>query len=228
MNYSIKIQGGLGNQLFQWAHGLFLNTKGAKVYYDISFYNKKNGTNIIPHRNFCLDKILKEKLYKNAREKTQLIKGYWQEENNVELLKNKIISKVKPCPIKTEKDSCSIHVRRGDYISLKKIYHNINKEYFIKSLKIINPAGRVYIFSDDLEWCKNNLDIKDAIYSENKTEIEDFELMRSCNHNIISNSTFGWWAAWLNNNQNKKIIQPKLWFRKKNQGKLLNPNWMAI
>ena len=54
----------------------------------------------------------------------------------------------------------------------------------------------------------------------------DKYLVLSSHSGVISNSTFSWWAAWLNNNKNKKIIQPKLWFKKKNQGKLLNPNWM--
>ena len=228
MKYSIKIQGGLGNQMFQWAHGFYLKQIGAQVYYDISFYYSKNGTKIIPHRNYCLDKILKKKISQKKGEGIKEVKGYWQKENKIELVKDNIVSEVKPCPIKTKKDSCSIHVRRGDYINLKKIYHNLNKDYFIKALEKINPSGSIYIFSDDLAWCKDNLDVKNVIYSENKTEIEDFQLMRSCNHNIISNSTFGWWAAWLNTNHNKKIIQPKLWFKKQSQGKLFNPEWLAI
>ncbi len=228
MKYSIKIQGGLGNQLFQWAHGVFLANRGAQVYYDVSFYEKKNGSETIPHRNFCLDKILQNIIYRKNCNEIKEIKGYWQKENKIELLRDNIISKVKPCPIKTKKDSCSIHIRRGDYLRLNQIYHNLNKDYFMNSLEKINPSGIIYIFSDDIHWCKDNLNIKNAIFSENKTEIEDFQLMRSCNHNIICNSTFSWWAAWLNNNHNKKIIQPKLWFKKQSQGNLLNPNWIAI
>ena len=227
MKLSIKIQGGLGNQLFQWAQGVFLETLGAQVFYDRTFYKNKNGTKIIPHRNFCLDEILKSPLPQINGEDISAIMGYWQEDNNIEKIKDNIIQSVKKCPIKTIEDSCSIHVRRGDYISLKDIYHNLDKDYYMKGIERINPSGPIFIFSDDISWCKKNIDLKNAIYSEDNSEIDDFQLMRSCNHNIISNSTFSWWAAWLNCNQNKKIIQPKLWYKKKSQGKLFNPNWMV-
>ena len=227
MKLSIKIQGGLGNQLFQWAQGVFLETLGAQVFYDKTFYENNNGSEIIPHRNYCLDKILKFNLPQNNGEDILSIKGYWQEDNNIERIKDNIIKSVKKSPIKTVEGSCSIHVRRGDYITLKQIYHNLDKDYYMKSLERINPSGPIYIFSDDINWCRENIDVKNAIYSANNSEIEDFQLMRSCNHNIISNSTFSWWSAWLNCNQNKKIMQPKLWFRRKTQGKLLNPNWMV-
>ena len=114
-----RMVGGLGNQLFQWAQGVFLETLGAEVFYDRTFYNKKNGTKIIPHRNFCLDEILNSPLPQINGEDILSIRGYWQEDNNVELVKNNIIREVKPCNIKTEKDSCSIHVRRGDYCNYK-------------------------------------------------------------------------------------------------------------
>ena len=85
-----------------------------------------------------------------------------------------------------------------------------------------------YLFSDDIDWCKKNLSITEAVYPEGNNTLEDFDLMRSCNHNIISNSTFSWWAALLNPNEDKKIIQPNLWFNNQSQGKLLNSNWQTI
>ncbi len=228
MKYRIKIQGGLGNQIFQWAQGVFLENLGAKICYDTSFYDSYNGSNIIPNRNFELEKILTEPISKSPDLDCILIEGYWQTDNNVELIKNTILKKIKPCKTKTKKDSCSIHVRRGDYLKLKHIYHNLDKTYYIKCLETINPSGPIYIFSDDIDWCKKNLSITEAVYPEGNNTLEDFDLMRSCNHNIISNSTFSWWAALLNPNEDKKIIQPNLWFNNQSQGKLLNSNWQTI
>ena len=157
MKLSIKIQGGLGNQLFQWAQGLFLETLGAQVFYDRTFYKNKNGTKIIPHRNFCLDEILNSPLPQINGEDISAIMGYWQEDNNIEKIKDNIIQSVKKCPIKTIEDSCSIHVRRGDYISLKDIYHNLDKDYYMKGIERINPSGPIFIFSDDLNSSSFNL-----------------------------------------------------------------------
>tara|TARA_B100001094_G_scaffold72729_1_gene69012 strand:+ start:273 stop:959 length:687 start_codon:yes stop_codon:yes gene_type:complete len=228
MKYRIKIEGGLGNQIFQWAQGVFIKSLGAKICYDISFYLSYNGSGVIPNRDFDLEKILIEPISKCSDCDSTLIQGYWQTDNNVDLIKNAILEKIKPCKTKTEKDSCSIHVRRGDYVKLKHIYHNLDKSYYIKCLETISPSGPIYIFSDDIDWCKKNLSITGAVYPEGNNALEDFDLMRSCNHNIISNSTFSWWAALLNPNEDKKIIQPSVWFKNESQGKLLNPNWQTI
>ncbi len=103
MKYRIKIQGGLGNQIFQWAQGVFLENLGAKICYDTSFYDSYNGSNIIPNRNFELEKILTEPISKSPDLDCILIEGYWQTDNNVELIKNTILKKIKPCKTKTKK-----------------------------------------------------------------------------------------------------------------------------
>ena len=228
MKYCIKIQGGLGNQIFQWAQGIFMESLGAKIYYDISFYSRNNGSEIIPNRDFELDKILIEPISKYSSHEAKLIEGYWQTNHNIDSVENTILKKIKPCKVETKKDSCSIHVRRGDYAKLSHIYYNLNKDYYIKSLETVNPSGPIYVFSDDIDWCKKNLSITEAIYPEGNSATEDFNLMRSCNHNIISNSTFSWWAAFLNRNEDKKIIQPSIWFKNESQGKLLKPSWQTI
>ncbi len=205
-----------------------MESLGAKICYDISFYSRNNGSEIIPNRDFELDKILIEPISKYSRHEAKLIEGYWQTNHNIDSVENTILKKIKPCKVETKKDSCSIHVRRGDYTKLSYIYHNLNKDYYIKSLETVNPSGPVYVFSDDIYWCKKNLSITEAIYPEGNSVTEDFNLMRSCNHNIISNSTFSWWAAFLNRNEDKKIIQPSVWFKNESQGKLRKPSWQTI
>ena len=70
-----------------------------------------------------------------------------------------------------------------------------------------------YIFSDDLDWCKNNLGfLNNCNYVDlTQTEIDDLKLMSFCQHNIIANSSFSWWGAWLNQNPKKIVIAPKEW-----------------
>jgi len=120
-------------------------------------------------------------------------------------------------------NSVSIHIRRGDYISLKQ---NANKfaqiplSYYQNAITYISqnsPSSVFFVFSDDIKWVKENL-ISDAplhfIENNNtpQTSHFDMQLMSLCKHNIICNSTFSWWSAWLNNNPQKMVIAPQNWF----------------
>jgi hypothetical protein len=125
----------------------------------------------------------------------------------------------------TESDSVAIHIRRGDYISDKSansIHGTCNSEYFINSLSKLNElnllsdATILFIFSDDIEWCQANLSFEyRTVFVEGSSarpEV-DIHLMSKCKHQIISNSTFSWWGAWLNTNPNKCVIAPIQWFK---------------
>ena len=112
-------------------------------------------------------------------------------------------------------NSVSLHVRRGDYLNLKNI-GVLDVDYYIKAVEYIRKnveKPTFYIFSDDLEWCKNSLGfLDDCIYVDwTQTEIDDLKLMSFCRHNIIANSSFSWWGAWLNQNPKKTVIAPKGW-----------------
>ena len=76
---------------------------------------------------------------------------------------------------------------------------------------IENP--KYIVFSDDVEWCKNNMDFPENTIYENhgNTIYEKLKVMSNCKNFIISNSTFSWWAQFMSNNQNKKVIAPKKW-----------------
>lgn len=155
------------------------------------------------------------------------LKNKLSAENNI-LLKN----------IKST-NSIAIHIRRGDLLSRpvavavqpsssKKYYYNaINK---IKE-KVENPE--IFIFSDDIKWVKNNykFDIPTNYIDNGGPDYEHFNLMCNCQHQIIANSTFSWWAAWLNNYQKKIIISPKWWYRDpvKNESIIRIPqNWIIL
>lgn len=120
-----------------------------------------------------------------------------------------------------ESNSVSIHIRRTDYVSTKRaqVYHGMcDLDYYQRALELIkdrvsNPA--FFIFSDDIEWVKNNLPISDPALYVSQEGLEDYQeltLMSKCKHNIIANSSFSWWAAWLNSNPDKTVITPKQWF----------------
>jgi hypothetical protein len=113
-----------------------------------------------------------------------------------------------------KKQTCSIHVRRGDYVNLQHIHNLQNLEFYQNCYNLIkNECDMFLIFSDDIDWCKSNFDfIENKIFIENNEDYEDLYLMSLCRHNIISNSTFSWWGAWINQNINKKVFYPSKWF----------------
>jgi len=106
----------------------------------------------------------------------------------------------------------SLHVRRGDYISLSNIYSLPTEDYYYKALDKFSGVDSVLVFSDDIEWCKNNFSVPNSFYVEGESDITDMLLMSMCKNNIIANSTFSWWGAWLNKYKDKVVIAPKNWF----------------
>ncbi|PIX71350.1 alpha-1,2-fucosyltransferase, partial [Candidatus Roizmanbacteria bacterium CG_4_10_14_3_um_filter_33_21] len=167
--------------------------------YDPDFFN-------IPD-NFCIQGYFaNEKYFKNIE--TTIRKDF--------TFKNKLDEKnQKFKDLITKYESVSIHVRRGDYITNKTGPRFIGLDYYIKAIKTIsnkikNPI--YFIFSDDIDWVKQNLKLKNKSYFVNnnhgKNSYKDMQLMSLCKHNIIANSTFSWWGSWLNSNKNKIMIKP--------------------
>lgn len=163
--------------------------------------------------------------------KTILYEGYWQSEKYFKDIKEEILKEFIFPEIKDESNlkflkmiestnSVSIHVRRGDYVGhpqldgLAPIYYYQKAIEYMKE-KIKEP--KFYIFSNDLEWCKKNLNLSEdeSILVEGnfgEKSYIDIQLMSRCKHNIIPNSSFSWWGAWLNQNVNKIVIAPERWF----------------
>ena len=131
--------------------------------------------------------------------------------------------------------SVSIHIRRGDYLS-STTHTALDQSYYKEAINIVNDRINnpvFFVFSDDIDWCKSNLNLKDAYYVDNNFEGKsyvDMQLMSNCNHNIIANSSFSWWGAWLNDSNDKIVISPKVWLPKL---KILSSNvipakWISI
>ena len=122
-----------------------------------------------------------------------------------------------------KENSVSIHIRRGDYAYDKKTnkYHGTCPvEYYEEAIKLIkekvlNPI--FYVFTDDGKWTDENFKIIPHT-NISKKQLKDYEemfLMTQCKHNIIANSSFSWWGAWLNKNSDKIVVAPKKWVNKK-------------
>lgn len=164
--------------------------------------------------------------------------GYWQAYRYILDLEFKLNDSQKLINTKVKEkilnsNAVSIGVRRGDYVKLGVIICDI--EYYKKAINLIdkkldNPV--FYIFSDDIEWCRKNIKSSDKYFfveANKDTPFENMELMSLCKHNIISNSTYEWWGAFLNKNKQKIVIYPKKWkFYETKKNKLIPSEWIKI
>jgi len=175
-----------------------------------------SGTNLLLEGYFQ-----SEKYFLNNKEK--IIELYQPNESII----NKIINKI------PEIQNCvSIHVRRGDYV-FKTDYHNLlNIDYYKNAYEILGSEKTYLIFSDGLDEIKNMFDfIKNKKFLTFGQNFLDLYAMSLCEQNIIANSTFSWWSAYLNKNINKKVIAPKQWFGPKlphNINDLIPERWTKI
>lgn len=179
--------------------------------------------------------------------------GYWQNEKYFKEIEANIRTEftlAKPLSTKSLdwkdkilniQNSVSLHIRRGDYIQnteTNKFHGTCDVDYYKKSIKktvsMINSADiEIFVFSDDINWAKQNLSFPYQTHFISNLEIPDYEeiyLMSLCKYNIIANSTFSWWGAWLNNNPEKIVIGPKQWFTDKTTDELeiLPHTWIQI
>jgi hypothetical protein len=161
--------------------------------------------------------------------------GYWQSEKyfvkHKEVIRQELTFKNELSPenlatasslLKTA--SVSLHVRRGDYVSSQAtndVHGVCTLDYYRNAISHMArsvESPRFFIFSDDINWVKANLQLDfPCEYIANNVGANsyvDMRLMSMCKHNIIANSSFSWWGAWLNSNPNKIVIAPKKWFAK--------------
>lgn len=134
-------------------------------------------------------------------------------------------------------DTCSIHVRRGDYVALVKgEYVDLAPSSYYQRAMQLCDSGKTqfFVFSDDINWCRTNLRHARLTYVNTQDKMKDFVLMSLCRQNIIANSSFSWWAAWLNPNKSHRVIAPRhtQWFSgsQKNidASHMLPPAWEQI
>jgi hypothetical protein len=169
----------------------------------------------------------------NIRGKQLYLDGYWQSEKYFCKYKNQLqldftLLKIENNAFLKLKDkilncnSVGVHIRRGDYVNnptTNKFHGVCSEKYYYSGVEILksnlkNPV--LFVFSDDLHWVRTNLVFSLPVYyidqHYNLTPNEEIILLSFCKHNIISNSTFSWWGAWLNKNIDKIVIAPLKWF----------------
>ena len=105
----------------------------------------------------------------------------------------------------------SVHVRRGDYVN-NPFYIDLTKTDYYQKAMAIFPEEKFLVFSDDIGWCKQQEIFQECQFSEGQNEVDDLNIMASCKNNIMANSSFSWWAAYLNPNPNKIVVAPKPWY----------------
>ncbi len=207
--------------------------------------HKKLSKNFIREKHFHFDpEILKlqDNIY---------LEGHWQSEKYFNEISEVI---EKEFTVKTEFsgknkefaeqitscNSVSLHIRRGDYIkdaAIKAIYYINLDEYYKNAINLITEKVQnphFYVFSDDTEWAKDsfgdNKNFSMVDINSADTGYEDMRLMSLCKHNITANSSFSWWAAWLNNNNEKIVITPRKWFNTSDRDikDLLPESWIKL
>ncbi|MCW3076082.1 MAG: alpha,2-fucosyltransferase [Bacteroidetes bacterium] len=142
-----------------------------------------------------------------------------------------VVTWIKQC------ESVSVHVRRGDYITLKSAndFHGAcGIDYYSKAVNYLsqNKNIELFIFSDDIVWCKKNMifDFPVTYIEQKNGACWDLYLMSLCKHNIIANSSFSWWGAWLNANNRKIVVAPEYWFKtiKSRELDIIPDSWKVI
>ncbi len=268
----VRIQGGLGNQLFQYALARSLSQRtGQPFKLDFTSYGhdelRKPGLRSfraslpvagrleISRLKYGLGEHFLAKLMRREptkgvafiQEKTHsydasilslkdpaYLDGYWQSEKYFhdfgDLIRSELVlreglpeasrkweEKIRDC------ESISIHVRRGDYVANPanhSIFSVCSPGYYFRSAELVAssfPNARFFLFSDDPNWVRENLvpklGGKAEVMAVSADPAQDMYLMSRCRHNIIANSSFSWWAAWLNPNPGKIVVAPSEWFK---------------
>lgn len=132
-------------------------------------------------------------------------------------------------------NAVSIHIRRGDYIKLQHVYYFCDLNYYERSIDFISKNTKnpyFFVFSDDIKWARDNLKIKHPCefidFNCGRDSAWDMWLMANCKHNIIANSSFSWWGAWLNKNPEKIVIAPKRWFTNNTPTDIIPTEWKRM
>jgi len=255
---STFLLGGLGNQMFQIAaaKSLAISTnddfglnyslchtpnQGKKgTFYKNSIY--KNIKEIPNNEMSCV--LYDEKSFHFSpipKRKNTVIRGYFQSEKYFIDHKNEVLNEFYFSnsdvdylnkKFNTLNQECvSVQIRRGDYLKFSDFHPPCSTEYYEQAIKYFGRNKNFIFVSDDIKWVKDNFTGDNYLYFEEDNEILGLILLTICNHNIISNSSFGWWGAYLNKNSDKKIIAPSKWFgpkAKNNTKDLIPEKWKRI
>jgi len=174
--------------------------KGTPV--DAVIYNQVTGVEQIPYfDNICLHGLWQSENY-FKKERDYIRQLFSIDEETEKFIKTKYSRLF-------EEEIISIVVRRGDYCKQPQFHPTCSMRYYNSAVNYFGKDRRFLIISDDIEWCKTKFKGDNYFFSDHDSPVVDLYLQTYCSHNIISNSSFAWWGAWLNPNTEKKVIAPK-------------------
>jgi hypothetical protein len=165
----------------------------------------------------------KQRVAVGGRPLTSLI-GYWQSDYYFKDIRSQLLIELKPLHTPRfpnwleHADTVAVHVRRTDYLAEER-YGFLGVNYYcaaIAKIKSLLPHSEFIFFSDDMDWCRSTFKEKGNIFFDEPGWEEDYlqlYAMSHCRHQVIANSSFSWWGAWLNSNDDKIIIRPAKPFR---------------
>jgi hypothetical protein len=161
----------------------------------------------------------------------KFISGWWQSERFFEPVKNTIRNELKflDSSIQTEASKwirefrrgssgqcIAMHRRRQDYVNLaaQGKFNLLCDNYYLKAMARFPPQDTFLLFSDDIQWCRDHMNIPGVVFCDIEDTLMSFAIMSLCDHYIIANSTFSWWAAWVGESPNKMVVAPNVndWF----------------
>jgi hypothetical protein len=160
----------------------------------------------VPDQTNLMGYFQTEKYFEHC---SDLILGFFQFDKDI---KKQAENNFPSFPVKLE--YVSIHLRRGDYAGLQQFHPVMDADYYFDAMTQFMDGDYCFlIFSDDIQYAKELFgEQENIVYIEGNDPAVDMCMMTMCDHNVIANSSFSWWGAWLNDNTNKKVIAPKRWF----------------
>ncbi len=275
---TVRLCGGLGNQMFQYAAGRALSLRLEQpLFLDLNWFSELSedtprpfelsryqiiaawgrpglwerlrcritgSTHIFAERDLQFDQSF------HSLTDPVSLRGYFQSERYFSDIRETLLAEFVPRePLSEEyallekemssRASLALHVRRGDYAHnpTTRAFHGLlGGAYYEKAVDFVATKVSVediYIFSDDMPWVQENLRFDRPVRNVSTgSAVHDMHLMSSCKHQIIANSSFSWWGAWLNRNPQKIVIAPKRWFAnekvEQQTGDLIPEGWVRI
>lgn len=224
-----------------YANTMFPVTRAMKKFFPKLYFNilKKFGIYV-----WMLTKFIE---LPEIEQKNYYLSGYWQCTKYFDEIRPIILKELIPKKKLLDKnrefynlilnsESVCITIRRGDFITnekYKKKYFLCDEEYFYKAISIIKkriPHVKFFIFSDDINWVKDNMNFGDNVFYESGQDdvLEKLRMMSACKYFIISNSSFSWWAQYLSENERKIVIAPSRWYASGEIAEIYDDRWILI
>lgn len=255
MKVYVELMGGAGNQMFQFAHAIAYAKKHKTD--QVIIVGSKS---VLKHEGLCeflrdvpkgtqkrctvvnqVGWMLSEMRYPDVQSNNVFLRGYYQsskffQDADVYISTFYMDKLSKYLPFRIEPGSLSIHVRRGDYTGLQQFHPVMSRDYYSKALDVLKDAyTRVYVFSDDIKWCKSQSWLSNLpnVSFPQIGVYATLACMMNCDYHIIANSTLSWWGAYLSNKRQAgvRVVAPKQWFGPAihhHTSDMYEPGWIIV